>query len=522
MIRPRQSLRFLLAANTMLLAGCDLAPDYVRPPVPTAQAYKEAGDWVAATPQKADLTRGEWWRAYNDDDLNALEVKVGAANQELKAALARYDEARGAADVARADFFPTIGLSADASRNQLSNNVAVPSPKPRYKDYSAAADLSYEVDVWGRVRNAVAAGKSRADASAADLAAMDLSLRAELAMDYFALRAMEARMVIVERMVKADERALGLTRDRHDGGAAPEIDVDQAETQLNNAKTLAADTQLSRAQLEHAIAVLVGESPSSFSLPVKQVTHIPGVAVPGMPSTLLEQRPDIAVAALRVQAANADIGVARAAYFPDFTFSAAGGFESAIASKLFSAPSLIWSFGPSLAQTVFDGGRISALTDEARAAYDESVANYRQTVLVAFQQVEDNLVALRQLAQAHETQDAATAAAKRAFDQAQNRYKGGISTYLDVVINENTSLQSELNSVDIHTRQLTASVQLIKALGGGWNAAAQPAPAGPAITDAPQPAPAPAATTSPSANAPANPPAPPSQPPLPQSAGDTK
>jgi NodT family efflux transporter outer membrane factor (OMF) lipoprotein len=340
---------------------------------------------------------------------------------------------------------------------------------PQYNDFLAGADLSYEIDVWGRVRNMVKAGESRADASAADLAAMDLSLHAEMAVDYFALRAEDETQKIADETVEAYQKAYDLTKRRFDGGVSPEVDVDQAQTQLQNAKTFAADTALNRAQLEHAIAVLAGETPSGFTLPPAQpaITLPPPVVT--IPSFLLQQRPDIAAAELRVQAANADIGVARAAYFPDLTFSASGGFESAVASKLLQAPSLFWAIGPSAVQTVFDGGKIAALSDEAQAAYNESVANYRQTVLTAFQQVEDNLAALRQLAQESETQALATEAAERTLKQAQNRYTGGITTYLDVVIAQNTALQAELAGINIRTRQLTASVLLTKAFGGSWH-----------------------------------------------------
>jgi NodT family efflux transporter outer membrane factor (OMF) lipoprotein len=454
----------------MALAACSLAPDYHRPEMVIPESYKEsAGDWIQATPQNADAKRGPWWTVYNDADLNGLEDKVSAANQDLKAALARYEEARASADVARAGYFPSITATGDANRQRMSKNVAAVRSVTQYNDFSAGADLSYELDVWGRVRNAVAAGESEAKASAADLAAIDLSLHSEMAMDYFALRGQDAAQIAADQAVASYEKALQLTQARHAGGVSPAADVDQAQTQFETAKTLAADTRLKRAQLEHAIAVLAGEAPAGFSVAVKTSDAVAVPSVPGMPSKLLEQRPDIAAAALRVEAANAEIGVARAAYFPDFSFSAAGGFESAVASKLLKAPSLFWSLGPSVMLPVFDGGKINALSAQAHAAYDESVANYRQSVLTAFQQVEDNLAALRQLAQENDTQLAATAAAQRALVQAKNRYSGGIATYLDVVVAQNIALQAELSAIDIRTRRLTASIQLIKALGGGWH-----------------------------------------------------
>ena len=462
--------RIAIFGMMVCLAACSLAPDYHRPEMGVPKNYKEAeGGWLPAKPENADAKRGPWWQVYNDPDLNALEEKVSAANQDLKAAVARYQEARAAAAVARAGFFPTITATADPTRQHTSHNVASPRPVSQYNDYVGGADVSYELDVWGRVHNMAAAGRSRAKASAADLAAMDLSLHAELAMDYFALRGEDTTQRIADETVVAYQKALELTRARHEGGAAAETDVDQAETQLENTKTLAADTKLKRAQLEHAIAVLTGETPANFSLPAKEADVALSPIIPQLPSALLEQRPDIAAAALRVKAANADIGVARAAYFPDFSLNAAVGYESAAASKLLNAPSLFWSFGPAATLPFFDGGKISALSDEAHAVYDESVANYRQTVLTAFQEVEDNLAAMRQLAEESETQRAAVAAAERALTQAKNRYRGGIATYLDVVVAQNTALQAELSETDIRTRHFTTSVLLVKALGGGWN-----------------------------------------------------
>jgi NodT family efflux transporter outer membrane factor (OMF) lipoprotein len=454
-----------------LLAGCSLAPKYHRPDMSIPQTYKEdSGEkWVGTNTKEAAKDRGAWWVSYNDNILDQLQDKLTKSNQNLKAAYARYEEARAQARIARAGYFPTITTNAGANRQRLSTNVRNPSPASQYNDFSAGADISYEIDVWGRIRNMAAAGKSRTEASAADLASMDLSLHAELSMDYFALRGQDEAQAILNETVIAYERALKLTKDRHEGGAASEVDVDQAEAQLQNAKTIAADTSLKRSQLEHAIAVLIGETPSSFTLPPEKTDTVLIPVMPGLPSKLLEQRPDINAAALRVEAANADIGVARAAFFPDFSLSASGGVESAVLSKLLNAPSLFWSIGPGAALTVFDGGKINALSDQALAMYNESVANYRQISLTAFQEVEDNLAALRQLEKESDTQTAAVAASNRALTQAQNRYSGGIVTFLDVVIAQNIALQSQLNAVDIRIRIFTAHVLLIKALGGGYN-----------------------------------------------------
>lgn len=474
-------IKFIVISWIIALSGCSLAPTYHRPPMTVPPKYKESGPWLHAKPHKASLDRGRWWEMYGDKTLNALEEKVQSANQNLKAALARYEEARAAAAVARAAYFPVITGVANATRAESSHNVANPLGSPLYSDKSVALELTYEIDVFGRVRNLVAAAKSTARASAADLAVIDLSLHAELANDYFALRGDDAAQRILDQTVIAYEKSLFLTRQRYKEGADPAYNVDQAVTQLETAKTLAADMRLQRAQLEHAIAVLIGEVPATFSLkPELPKTKVVTIA-PKLPSTLLERRPDIAEAELLVQAANYNIGVARAAFFPAFNLSMGMGVESTILANLFRGPSLLWSVGPTamstlanvgslplMTQTIFDGGKIKGLSDEACARYYETVANYRQTVLSAYQQVEDYLVAIHQLDHEKITQDSATRAANRSLNQARYRYKGGLTTYLDVVIYENIALQNELNSVNVHTRRQVASVQLIKALGGGW------------------------------------------------------
>ena len=473
----------------LLLAGCSLAPDYHTPEVALGKTYKEAGDWLPVKTDKAAMDKGAWWEAFGDPVLNGLENKVTTANQDLKVAVAQYDEASAAAAYARADFFPTVTADAQTGRQRTSRTSSGFRTLGPSNTFLAGGQLSYELDLWGRVRNGAKAGEKRAEAAAADVAAVDVSLHAELAMDYFALRGQDAAEKVVDEAVGSYQKAFELTKSRFAGGVAPQADVDQAETQLENARMLAADTRLKRAQLEHAIATLVGESASNFVLEMgKMAAKLPAVA-PGLPSILLEQRPDVAAAAARVEAANADIGVARAAYFPNLSLSAAGGFNSASTSGLFNAPSLFWSIGPSALLTVFDGGRISALSDEARARYDAAVANYRQTALSAFQEVEDHLASLRQLEQENTTQTRATAAAERALTHARDRYRGGIATYLDVVITQNTALDAELNSIDVRVRQLTAGVLLVKALGGGWQADAIAEPNPSLKSDSGSPAP---------------------------------
>jgi NodT family efflux transporter outer membrane factor (OMF) lipoprotein len=468
-----KSYRYILAAGCgawlICLNACSLAPEFHPPKIDVPQAYKEdQGKWLAASPQMADKDRGPWWTAYKDEDLNGLEEKIASSNQDLKAALARYDQARAIAADARSGYFPQVTLQSAVQREGTSQTIAeVRAIKP-FNDFLAGADLSYEIDIWGKVRNAAKSAEKQAVASAADLATMDLGLHAELALDYFALRGDDDLQVLLDQTVKAYEKALKLTEARHAGGIAPELDVDQAKTQLQSAKTYAADNHLKRAQLEHAIAVLIGIPPSAYSLAPKTITVAIPVVAPGMPSGLIERRPDIAAASLRMESANADIGVARAAYYPDFSLSGSGGFESAVLPTLLTKPSLFWAIGPMAMMPLLDGGKVNALNARARAAYDESVANYRQTVLAAYQQVEDNLVSLHQLEEEDTTQTAAATAAKRAQKQVEDRYKGGIATYLDVVILENTALQAQMSEINIHVRRLTANILLTKALGGGW------------------------------------------------------
>jgi NodT family efflux transporter outer membrane factor (OMF) lipoprotein len=452
-----------------VVTACSLAPKYERPDLTMPASYKEAGKWIPASPNYANTDRGSWWKVYDDVTLDALEVQVTRANQNLKAAYARYQEARALTAVARADLFPAITGVGYADRLKGSDNISHPLAPLQYNDLSVGADLSYEIDVWGRVRNQVSAAVSREHASAADLATVALSMHAELAIDYFNLRGDDEAKRILDSTVKVYQRAYELTRDRFQGGAAPQADVDQARAQLESAKTLATDIRLKRAQLEHAIAVLIGEPPAEFSLAERhQKIKVISIA-PSIPSTLLQRRPDIASAELLVAAANANIGVARAAYFPDFNLSGGLGFESATGNILFQAPSLYWSLGPTAAWILFNGGKVTAFVELAKAQYFEQVANYRQTTLTAFQQVEDNLVAIHRLNSEMQTQAAATKAAYKALKQADYRYVGGLITYLDVVLTQNIALETELTDIDIRTRRQVVSVQLIKALGGGWD-----------------------------------------------------
>ncbi|MDP9128033.1 MAG: efflux transporter outer membrane subunit [Pseudomonadota bacterium] len=484
------------AASSLLvllaLGACSLAPDYKVPAAAVPSAYKESvpGAWVEVRPE--DLpSEGAWWTAFHDPQLNDFEESLTQANQNLKAALALYDQARAAANISRAAYFPSITAHIGATREQISNTLANQPSHRLYNDFTAGADLSYEIDLWGRVRNLVAANEAQAAASAADLAGVALSLHAQLAIDYLHLRGDDMAQDILDKTVAADQQAYDLTRRRFKGGIAPEVDVDQAETQLENAKTQATDMRLQRAQLEHAIAILIGKAPANFTLPPASLTEAVQPLDAGVPSLLLQRRPDIAAAERRVAAANANIGVARAAWFPAFSITAMLGLESASAADWFSAPSHVWSLGPQMLMPLFEGGQINALNDEARAAYEQTVAEYRQTVLTAYGEVEDNLAALHRLAEESQTQAIAAAAAERTLTQDNNRYRDGVATYLDVVTAQNNELQARLAAVTISVRRMTASVQLIRALGGGWQppSSADPRPVSPAPSPARLPAP---------------------------------
>jgi NodT family efflux transporter outer membrane factor (OMF) lipoprotein len=462
-----------LIATIQILSACSFAPTYKTPEsAPPTAAYKEAGDWKPAEPADAQV-RGAWWVIFQDPTLETLEAQMPDANQDLKAAFARLQQARAATRIARADLFPTLNIGSSATRSRTSVNSPTfpPGAEPVSNNFDLQADLSYEVDLWGRVRNTVAAARANQQASAADLATLVLSVQAELASDYFSLRSQDTQQQLLDQTVVDYARALELTLNLYNGGAAALTDVAQAQAQLETARTQAADIRLQRAQTEHAIAVLLGKNPSAFHMDASPlaISVAPPPLDPGLPSSLLERRPDVAAAERRTAAANAQIGVARAAYFPVFSLSAAAGFESTRTSNWLSAPSQLWSAGPAAGVlTVFDAGRHRAQSAQAKAAYDEQVADYRNTVLTAYQEVEDNLAALRQLQQESVSEAAAVKATATALEQAQYRYKAGLVTYLEVATAENTSLQAQLANVSIQLRRLSASVLLVKALGGGW------------------------------------------------------
>ena len=482
MVRPASFGRCIRCAAALIslglpLGGCTVGPNYVRPSTDVPSAYKEAASpgFEAAQPSDA-LAKGKWWEIYGDAELNSLEDQVTAANQSLKAAQAQFEQARAAVQVARAAYYPTVSGSASAARDHQSQNRPLfgVSSAINYNDFQLPVDASWEPDVWGRVRRSVEAARSEAQASAADLAGVDLSLHAELAMDYFELRGLDSQKKLLDSTVVSYQKALELTNSRYQGGIASAVDVAQAQTQLETTRAQDEDTDVQRTAFEHAIAVLIGKSPAEFSQMPTPLTSPPPSVPASVPSELLERRPDIAAAERRVQAANAQIGVARSAYYPQFTLTGDGGFESSRLGTLLQGPAGFWALAGSAAELIFDGGQRHGLTAEARAAYDESVDNYRQTTLSAFQDVEDNLSALRVLQNEARTQDAAVAAAQHSLDLSITRYKGGVANYLEVTTAQSAALSDEVTAVSILTRRMAASVLLVKALGGGWNVSQLP------------------------------------------------
>jgi len=451
-----------------------VGPDYTKPSVPVTPAYKETDGWKVAQPGDS-LPRGQWWEIFGDPDLHALEERVAAANQNLKIAEARLRAARALVRFNRAALFPTISTSVGASSiRDSANRPFVPQGLNTGSsgDILFSLDMSYEIDLWGRIRRTVAAARQEAQATAADLETARLSLQAELAMDYFELRAADAQKQLLDETVKAFEAALQLTINRFQGGAAPKSDVAQAQTQLDTTRAQATDVTVQRAQLEHAIATLIGEPPATFSLSPRPLdTRPPDVPV-GLPSQLLERRPDIAAAERRVAEANEQIGIAKAGYFPALMLNASVGFEGSSFGNALNASSLLWAVGASITQTIFDGGRRRATSDVARASYDATVAAYRETTLTAFQQVEDNLAALRILEQESQQQRRAVESAQESLRLFTNRYRGGVENYLQVITAQTLTLSNQRTEIDILRRRMDASVLLVKAVGGGWDVAA--------------------------------------------------
>ena len=468
-----QKSRLLVAAGgTLLLGACSVGPDYVRPTVMVPPVFKEMSGWKVAQPQD-HRSRGKWWELYGDPYLNGLAEQVDVSNQALAVAEAQFRQARALVHAARAAYFPTVTAGASFTRSQKSSQTSGPT-----SDFLLPLNASWEPDLWGRVRRNVEAGRAGAQASAADLEAARLSLQAELVQDYFQLRTLDAQKKLLDMSTAAFRKSLELTRNRYESGVASRADILQAETLLKGTEAQAIDTGVQRAQLEHAIAALIGKPASVFSIPFIPLDTRPPEIPVGLPSELLERRPDLAAAERRIAAANAQIGAAEAAYYPAVTLTASAGFESSDLSHWLTWPNRFWSFGPSITETLYDGGLRGAQTDQARAVYDASVATYRQTVLTGFREVEDNLAALRILEQEAGVQGEAVKAAQQSVTFTTNQYRAGTVSYLDVIVTQTVALNNERTAIDILGRRMTASVLLIKSVGGGWDVSALPLPEG--------------------------------------------
>jgi len=493
-IWPHRLTLAVVAGWLVFFTGCTVGPDYVRPKTEAPVAYKENAGWKVAQPRD-ELPRGRWWEIYNDPQLNALAEQVDISNQNIAQAEANFRQALALIRVARAAYFPTVTGGPSWSRFKRSENLGSRNtniagasgtgggssigtfPGATLSDYLLTSDATWELDIWGKVRRSVEASKAGAQASAATLEGIRLSAQATLAQNYFLLRALDEQKRLFNDTVAAYQKILDLTKNRYARGVASRADVLQAETQLKTTQAQAIDLGVQRAQLEHAIAVLLGKPASTFSISVAPLAmSIPPVPV-GVPSELLERRPDIATAERTMAAANAQIGVALAAYYPTITLSATGGFEASNVGQWFVWPSRFWSLGAAAAQTIFQGGALVAQTDAARAAYDGTVAAYRQTVLTGFQEVEDNLAALRILENEAKVQDEAVKSSRQSVTVSTNQYKAGTISHLDLMVVETVALNNERTAVTIVGTRLSASVLLIKALGGGWTSSDLPAAA---------------------------------------------
>ena len=477
-----------IGTGLIVFTACTVGPNYVKPTAEVPAAYKEIEGWKVAEP-KDHLVRGAWWEIYNDPGLNALEAKVNVSNQNIAQLEAQFRQAQALVQVARAAYFPTATAGASFTRSLRSSNVGGSTSsatsgtsKPPSKtsgvstatspvsDFLLPASASWEPDLWGRIRRTVEASKASAQASAADLESTRLLVQTEVAQNYFQLRTLDAQKQLLDETVAAYQKFLALTENRYARGVASRADVLQAETQLKTTRAQAIDIGIQRAQTEHAIALLVGKPASVFSISVAPLGATPPAIPVGVPSDLLERRPDIAGAERRMAAANAQIGVTVAAYYPTVTLSASGGFEASNLAKWLSWPSRFWSIGTAISELVFEGGLRRAQTAQARAAYDATVASYRQTVLAGFQEVEDNLAALRILGEESRVQDEAVNAAQQSVTVTTNQYKAGIVSYLNVIVTQTIALNNQRTAIDILGRRMAASVLLVKALGGGWDA----------------------------------------------------
>jgi NodT family efflux transporter outer membrane factor (OMF) lipoprotein len=475
---------FVALMAMLLLSGCMVGPKYTRPSAPVSPAYKEPlpEDWKQAQPNDGAI-RGKWWELYNDPPLNALEEQVSISNQSFLAAEAQFRAARETVRIARAALFPTIGATPSINNSKTSANLVNNQAKAAFipgarTDYTLPFNLSYQADIWGSVRHNIHASAENAQASAAQLENARLTFQAELARDYFQLHGTDRDEELLGTTVKSYEEFLQLTQNRYNAGVASGGDVALAQAQLENARAQLIDLQITRAQLEHGIAILIGKSPSALTIGRLTIQLPPPVIPVSVPSTLLERRPDIAAAERQMAAANEQIGIAKAAFFPTLSVSATVGLESSSIAKWFSWPSRFWSVGPQAAETLFDAGRRHAAERQTQALYDATVADYRQVVLTGLQQVEDNLAALRVLAEEAQAVDGAVKAAEQSLQISTFQYKAGTTSYLQVITTQAIALQNQRAAVDVLTRRMVASVLLIEALGGGWDASQLPSTSG--------------------------------------------
>jgi NodT family efflux transporter outer membrane factor (OMF) lipoprotein len=464
-----------VAAASALAAGCAVGPDYHRPQFDSAAGYKESGDWQPSEP-KDTLSRGPWWKIFNDDELDRLEAQIDISNQNVKAAEAAFEQARALVSQARAGFWPTVAATFSAQRGEqgvpaANNGAGLPSTSSSgaRTTYQTGVSGNWDLDIWGQIRRTVESDRASAQASSATLAAARLSAQAALATDYFELRAQDQLQKLLDDTVDAETQSLKITENRYKFGVAARADVVSAETQLLSSQAQQVNAKIQRAILEHAVAVLVGKQPAEFSLQSTAMRSDVPTVPSGVPSTLLERRPDIAEAERRMAAANAQIGVATAAYFPSLTLSGSDEYSSGSLSRLIRNSNRVWAVGPALAETLFDGGLRRAQVRQARAAYDGTVATYRQTVLAGFQQVEDDIVTLRVLEQQSAIEDATVKAAREAESLTLNQYKAGTVPYSSVITAQTTRLSAEETALTVLSSRLQASVALIEALGGGWD-----------------------------------------------------
>jgi NodT family efflux transporter outer membrane factor (OMF) lipoprotein len=477
MIGPKAVGAVVGALVLLVGGGCSLAPPQKIPDVPIATRYKETAPWIAAQPSDT-LPRDAWWRSYGDTELDALETRLIANSPDLASALARYRQAKAITDSTRAALLPsftgTLNLQRDRQAQQRPLRVLGPSSPDEYGSYTVNGEIDYEIDLWGRIRNQVEAGVASEQAAEADLENARLSLQAQLADSYIALRGLDRQLALLDDSVTAYRKALDLTTSRHDGGIASGLDVARAQTQLDSTRAQLKQTLAQRALDEHAIAALVGDSPSTFAIEPRLADIVLPQVPTGVPSVLLQRRPDIAAAERRIAQANASIGVARAALYPSITLSGLIGYQSSELGHFIAAPNTFWAIGPNLVAPLFDGGRRRAEVERTRAVLDEQSGRYRSVVLAAFQQVEDNLALLHHYRDAAEAERSAQEAAQRSLDYASLRYREGAVNYLEVVTAQTALLQTQQTSLSLDTQQQRASVQLVRALGGGWSLESRP------------------------------------------------